>query len=229
MLMDCRSLALSSVPLPTGTAIVIADTGKRRGLVDSAYNERRFQCEAAAKALGVSHLRDVDLHGLRGALARDAIDRDTYRRAKHVVAENGRTEAAAAACRANDPIALGRLMDESHLDLRDDFEVTCDELDRMTALARALPGCYGARMTGAGFGGCAVALVDADQADAFAEQLLARYQQEFAHAASVFVCGRCRRCRTAAGIGLAKYWAGCVHLAPGPEAKKIMQGFPCSR
>ena len=78
-------------------------------------------------------------------------------------------------------------MDESHLDLRDDFEVTCDELDRMTALARALPGCFGARMTGAGFGGCAVALIAAEQAEAFAEQLLAQYQQEFAHAASVFV------------------------------------------
>ena len=110
MLMDCRTLALGFAPLPTGTAVVIADTGKRRGLVDSAYimsavrsaklRLQRFRCRICVMLTCA----------LRGALARGAIDRDTYRRAQHVVAENGRTEAAAAACRANDPV-LGRLMD----------------------------------------------------------------------------------------------------------------------
>ncbi len=179
VLMDCRDLSLVPVPLPPEAAIVIADTGKRRGLVDSAYNERRSQCETGAAGLGVSHLRDVDLHALRRAVAAGAIDDATFRRSAHVVAENGRTRAAAACLQAGDLSACGALMDASHDDLRARFEVTCPELDAMAGIGRELDGCYGSRMTGAGFGGCTVHLVRAERADAFANGLLAAYRHRF--------------------------------------------------
>lgn len=179
MLMDCRTLALTPAPLPMGVSVVIADTGKRRGLVDSAYNERRAQCEAGAKALGVSHLRDVSLHGLWQAVQAGTLDATAKRRCEHVVAENGRTIAAFACLKAGDAVALGELMDQSHADLRDKFEVTCAELDGMVAIARALPGCLGSRMTGAGFGGCTVSLVRSEHAATFAAELERRYTSAF--------------------------------------------------
>jgi len=175
MLMDCRTLALTPAPLPDGVAVVISDTGRRRGLVDSAYNERRRQCEAGAKALRVSHLRDVSLHGLWQARQAGTLDAASLRRCEHVVAENGRTQAAFACLRAGDAVALGQLMDQSHADLRDKFEVSCRELDTMVAIARGLPGCLGSRMTGAGFGGCAVSLVQSSATAAFTERLAAGY------------------------------------------------------
>ena len=128
MLMDCRSLSLTPAPLPEGVSVVIADTGKRRGLVDSAYNERRAQCEAGAAAVGVSHLRDADLHQLRAAWEQGTIDELTYRRCAFVVMENGRTRAAAACLQHQDLEAFGALMDQSHAGLRDWFEVTCPNL-----------------------------------------------------------------------------------------------------
>ncbi|GDY13832.1 galactokinase [Planctomycetota bacterium] len=177
MLMDCRSLALTPAPLPAGVAVVIADTGKRRGLVDSAYNERRAQCEAGAKALGVSHLRDATLHGLWQAAKAGRLDALALARCQHVVAENGRTQAAFACLRAGDAEALGQLMDQSHADLRDRFEVTCPELDDLVAIARSLPGCLGSRMTGAGFGGCTVSLVSLPAVAGFTASLGLKYRQ----------------------------------------------------
>jgi len=179
MLMDCRTLELTPAPLPGAVAVVIADTGKRRGLVDSAYNERRSQCEAGAKALGVSHLRDVSLHGLWQARQAGTIDAQTLRRCEHVVAENGRTQAAFACLRSGDAVALGALMDQSHADLRDKFEVSCPELDVMVALARRLPGCLGSRMTGAGFGGCTVSLVGIDRCAEFTRRLGEEYRAAY--------------------------------------------------
>lgn len=196
MLMDCRTLELTPAPLPAGVAVVIADTGKRRGLVDSAYNERRAQCEAGAKALGVSHLRDVSLHGLWQASQAGSLDALARARCEHVVAENGRTQAAYACLRAGDAVALGQLMDQSHADLRDKFEVTGPELDTMVAIARALPGCLGSRMTGAGFGGCTVSLVRDDAIAAFVPALERAYAAAFpALTAAVYVT------RPAAGAG----------------------------
>jgi galactokinase len=174
-LMDCRSLTLTPAPLPAGCSIVIADTGKRRGLVDSAYNERRAQCEAGARALDVSHLRDVTMHGLWQASQAGRLDALARRRCEHVVAEDGRTLAAFACLRAGDAIAFGELMDQSHADLRDKFEVTCPELDTMVAIARSQPGCLGSRMTGAGFGGCTVSLVRDEAVAAFVPALTAAY------------------------------------------------------
>jgi galactokinase len=195
-LMDCRTLTLTPAPLPAGCSIVIADTGKRRGLVDSAYNERRAQCEAGAKALGVSHLRDVTMHGLWQATQAGRLDALARRRCEHVVAEDGRTLAACACLRAGDAVAFGELMDQSHADLRDKFEVTCAELDGMVAIARSLPGCLGSRMTGAGFGGCTVSLVREAQVAGFAAELERRYRQRHpAMQPAVYVTG------AAAGAG----------------------------
>ncbi|TVR11234.1 MAG: galactokinase [Planctomycetota bacterium] len=187
MLMDCRSLELQHVPMGDDVAVVIADTGKRRGLVDSAYNERRSQCEMGARALAVSHLRDVTMQGLMMAHDQGALDTLAKQRCEHVVAENGRTRAAAACMRAGDSDALGLLMDQSHADLRDKFAVTCPELDHMVAVARSLPGCLGARMTGAGFGGCTVSLVQRDAAEDFVPALLAGYAQYSPLPAAVYV------------------------------------------
>jgi galactokinase len=166
VLIDCRSLETSPVPLPIGTVAVILDTATRRELVTSAYNERRQQCEIAAGHFGVKALRDVTFEQLLGA--QDALDPLVFRRARHVVTENARTLAAADAMRADDAMEMGRLMDESHVSMRDDFEITNQALNTMVEIARAQPGCFGARMTGGGFGGCAVALVAAEQAEAFA-------------------------------------------------------------
>jgi len=187
MLMDCRTCGLSPVPLPPGVSVVIADTGRRRGLVDSAYNERRAQCEAGAAALGVSHLRDVTLHGLREAADAGAIDGDTLRRCQHIVAENDRTVAAAACLRAGDAVAFGGLMDASHEDLRSRFEVSCRELDDMVAIARRQPGCLGSRMTGAGFGGCSVSLVRDEAVAAFVPALERGYRQRHDLPVAVYV------------------------------------------
>ncbi len=195
MLMDCRTLALTPAPLPAGVSVVIADTGKRRGLVDSAYNERRAGCEAGAKALGVSHLRDVTLHGLWTASQEGKLAALARQRCEHVVAENGRTQAAFAALKAGDAVAFGALMDQSHADLRDKFEVTCPELDTMVAIARALPGCLGSRMTGAGFGGCTVSLVRDEAVAAFVPALTSAYKARFDLPVAVYVT------RAAAGAG----------------------------
>ncbi|MFW5858842.1 MAG: galactokinase [Planctomycetota bacterium] len=189
MLMDCRSLALSPAPLPAGVRVVIADTGRRRGLVDSAYNERRSQCEAGARALGVSHLRDIDLHALHRARVEGLLDELSARRCEHVVAENGRTLAAAACLHAGNAVALGQLMDQSHADLRDRFAVTCPELDDMVTIARGLPGCLGSRMTGAGFGGSTVSLVLEEEVERFIAALIPAYRQRHELPAEAFATG----------------------------------------
>lgn len=189
MLMDCRTLELIPAPLPKGVSVVIADTGKRRGLVDSAYNERRAQCEAGAAALSVSHLRDVTLHGLWQATKAGKLTETAKRRCEHVIAENGRTQAAYACLKAGDAVAFGQLMDQSHADLRDKFEVTCAELDDMVAIARSLPGCLGSRMTGAGFGGCTVSLVRDETVKTFVPALTDRYKALHDLPVAVYVTG----------------------------------------
>ncbi len=175
LLIDCRDLSTDAVPLPPGTRVVILDTGTRRGLVGSAYNERRAQVDAAAKALDVEVLRDVDPSTLE-ARAHE-LEPTVRKRARHVVRENARVLRAADAMRRGDAGAMGRLMDESHASLRDDFEVSGPALDAMTEIAQAQDGCYGARMTGAGFAGCCVALVAEDAVDAFVTEVDARYRE----------------------------------------------------
>lgn len=187
VLIDCRSLDLAPAPLPEGTVVVILDTATRRELVTSAYNERRAQCEAAAAHFGVRVLRDVTLDQLNAAQA--ALDPVVFRRARHIVSENARTVEAKHAMDAGDAAELGRLMRGSHASLRDDFEVTNAALNAIVAIADAQPGCFGARMTGAGFGGCAVALVREDAAQAFSEAVSAAYMAETGLNPAIYVTG----------------------------------------
>ncbi len=186
LLIDCRSLDTRPVPLPPGVAVVILDTMTRRGLVESAYNERRAQCEAAAAFFGVPALRDVDWATFQ-ARAGD-LDPVVARRARHVISENERTLAAAEALRQGEAAAMGRLMNAGHASLRDDFEVSRAEMDVMVELAQARPACFGARMTGGGFGGAAVALVEADGVEAFVTAVSGAYQQATGLEPQVTVC-----------------------------------------
>lgn len=186
LLIDCRSLETRSVAIPDSVAVVVLDTGTRRGLVDSAYNERRSQCEQAAHFFGVPALRDVDLSTFQSREAE--LDPITRRRARHVITENARTLAAADLLERGDVAGVGRLMDESHVSLRDDFEVSRPELDTMVQLAQREIGCFGARMTGAGFGGCAVALVERAGASVFARHVAEAYTQAVGLRPAVYVC-----------------------------------------
>jgi galactokinase len=192
LLIDCRSLALRPVPLPATAAILVLDTSTRRGLLDSAYNERRQQCADAARALGVGALRDAD----EGSLTRARLEATTLRRARHVLSENARTQRAASALAAGDLPRVGVLMRESHRSLRDDFEVSSPALDAMADCAEEDPDCYGARMTGAGFAGCVVALVEAAAAEAGAERIARRFAARTGLTPASYVC------RASAGASL---------------------------
>ncbi len=174
LMIDCRDLSTEAIPLPLGTAIIIMDTMTRHSHTDSGYNERRASCEKAAAYFGVSHLRDVQLEQLQAA--QDKLDEITYRRARHVITENQRVLDSAQAMKAGDASTLGTLMNESHISMRDDFEITNEALDIMAEIAQTQPGSYGARMTGGGFGGCAVALVQADKAEEIATVVSHEYE-----------------------------------------------------
>lgn len=185
LLIDCRSLETMPAPLPAKTSIVILDTGTRRGLVDSAYNERRRQCEAAARHFGLAALRDIDLATF--AKRAEELEPLIRRRARHVISENERTLQARDAMLAGDAEALGKLMIASHTSLRDDFEVSSPALDAIVDCANADPSCYGARMTGAGFGGCAVALVRTADAGDFVRRVGAAYQSATGNRPALYV------------------------------------------
>jgi galactokinase len=186
LLIDCRTLELTPAPMPDGVVAVVMDTGTRRGLVHSAYNERREQCESAAQHFGVKALRDVSVDQF--ASRADELDELTRKRARHVVTENARTLAAYEAMTAGDARILGALMDASHESLRDDFEVSTDALNTMVTIAHRHPGCLGARMTGAGFGGCAVALVKAEAADDFTGWVAPQYETATGNKPSLYIC-----------------------------------------
>jgi len=183
LFLDCRSHEYELVPVAfAGAHFVVANTGVTRGLSASKYNERVAECNEAVTALKATtgnsgtHLRDFAARDLENA--KTSMTDVVYRRARHVITEDVRTQAACEAMRAGDATTLGELMTASDLSLKNDYEVTCPELDAMTAIARSLPGCYGSRMTGAGFGGCTVSLVDVAATDAFVTELLARYKRE---------------------------------------------------
>lgn len=183
---DCRSLDYEAVGLPPEAAVVVLDTATQRGLVDSAYNQRRSQCDAGAAHFGVPKLRDVTPE--MAAAGMGGLDEEIQRRVRHVVSENHRALESVAAMRAGDAVRLGAIMQASHGSLRDDFEVSCPALDQMVASALACEGCYGARMTGAGFGGCAVALVGADRLAAFITEVSRRYSQASGLTPRIYPC-----------------------------------------
>jgi galactokinase len=174
LLIDCRSLALRPVPFPRSLRVVVLDSAVPRELADSEYNARRAQCEQAASALGVAALRDADPEMLERH--RQRLDEVVYRRARHVVTENARVLAAAAALEAGRVAELGPLFAAAHRSMAEDYEASIPELDLLVSLAVETGGVRAARLTGAGFGGCTVNLVEVDRAEAAAAEILDRYQ-----------------------------------------------------
>lgn len=186
LLIDCRDLVLKHCPLPENTSIVILDTSTRRGLIDSAYNERRTQCFNAADTMQIALLRDADEQLLRKY--HDQLSPLPYQRAKHIIHENKRVLRAAAAMENNMGMELGRLMYESHTSLRDDFEVSGDALNVMVECAMENNACLGARMTGAGFAGCAVALVEKGGEELFIEEVGTSFKNKMGMEPQLYVC-----------------------------------------
>ena len=188
LLIDCRNLHTRFVPLPTSATVVVLDTNTRRGLVNSEYNKRRQQCEIAAAYLGVQSLRDMNLQDFAPYESDDEFDELAKKRARHVITENARVLQAIEAMQQDDPQALGRLMNESHISMRDDFEITNNALNAIVECAQSYPRCYGARMTGGGFGGCAVALVDSDSVPQFVDYVSLCYTNKTNRRADIYLC-----------------------------------------
>jgi galactokinase len=185
LLLDCRSRTVQLTPLADPDILVlIVNSNVKHALTDGGYAARRRQCEDAARLLGVPALRDVTLEQLERARGR--VDDLLYRRARHVVSENARTLQTADALRRGDWDRVGRLMLASHASLRDDFQVSCDELNVLVKLATEA-GAIGSRMTGGGFGGCTVTLVRRPSLDAVSRHISDGYLRETGRAASVFV------------------------------------------
>lgn len=188
---DTRSLEYRPLPLPHGTAIVIADSGVRRTLATSAYNERRQACEEAVRLLGkykpgLQSLRDITSVELAAyALELPEIPR---KRAEHVTKEILRVEQAVSALEHQDARQLGALMYSTHRSLRDLYEVSCPELDLLVQITRDIPGCYGARLTGAGFGGCTVNLVEREAVASFTRLLHDEYLRQTGRDTPIYVC-----------------------------------------
>jgi len=191
LLLDCRTLETELAPLPEGVAIVVADTGVRRQLASSEYNARRAQCKQAVQILSqhlpsARALRDVSIDDLQRLKAH--LPESVYRRARHVIGEDRRVLQAAEALKRGDTATVGALMKESHASLGEDYEVSSPELDTLAEAAWEMDGCYGARLTGAGFGGCIVALVADEAVSALEAQLAATYEAAFGRRLDVCAC-----------------------------------------
>ena len=186
LLIDCRDLGYRALPIPAGVLIIIVDSGVHRGLVDMEYNARRLECESAAAHFGVRALRDVSLKAFK--IRAHELAPTAYRRARHVITENDRTVSAAEALEVGDLKAIGQRMVASHASLRDDFEVSCPELNQLVEIALGVKGVYGARLTGAGFGGSMVALVQPEAAAALTAAISKRYGPVSGRQATVYVC-----------------------------------------
>lgn len=192
LLLDCYSLEWQTALLPENVAIVIADTSVRRSLANSsAYNDRRTACEEAVQLLKeklpeIQSLRDVSVENFDRFSS--VLSDEVARRASHVVHEIERTKVGFDLLKNGNILAFGKLMNECHTSLKDLYEVSCPELDIMVAIGQALPGCYGARLTGAGFGGCTVNLVVRDAAAAFADALATGYEQQTGRHPEIYIC-----------------------------------------
>jgi galactokinase len=191
LFLNCDTLDYERVPLKLdGMKIVIANTNKRRGLADSKYNERRSQCESAVEAIrkerNIRYLSDLNLDEF-SALSHLIADETELRRARHVITENNRTLTAIEALNQGNVASFGQLMNQSHDSLRDDYEVTGKELDTLVEEARKIKGTIGSRMTGAGFGGCTVSIVEEDQVESFIREVGARYKERTGLKADFYV------------------------------------------
>jgi len=190
LLLDCRSLVRGAVNLPSGLKIVVVNTGVRHSLASTEYNQRRAECEEGVRLLSASlpnirALRDLTPETLAPFLP--GLPPTVAKRCRHVVSENARVGQAIKAMAANDLQKLKLLMANSHFSLRDDYQVSCPELDVLVDLALPIPICHGARMTGGGFGGCTVNLVEAASVPAFSEAIALDYQKRTGLAAEVHV------------------------------------------
>ncbi|MEI9598408.1 galactokinase [Moellerella wisconsensis] len=187
LLIDCRSLETSSVIIPKDLVVMIINSNKKRGLVDSEYNTRRLQCEEAARILGIKALRDItEDEFVQKASQLDSL---VAKRARHVISENARTLAAAKALTDNNLPLLSQLMQQSHISMRDDFEITVQEIDTLVDIVKAvLADEGGVRMTGGGFGGCIVALMKQDKVDSVIEAIDANYHTATGLQAEIYVC-----------------------------------------
>jgi len=197
LLLDCRSLEYELLPLPEDVRLVICNTMVRHQLAGSEYNKRRSECEEGVRHLAralpeMRALRDVSLADLEshGRELPEAV----YRRCRHVISENARVLQAKAALENRNLSEFGQLMNESHRSLRDDYEVSCEELDLMVELAREAHGVFGARMTGGGFGGCTINLVKAELCVDFTDSVAREYERSTGVAPEIYVS------RTAAGV-----------------------------
>ncbi len=194
LMIDCRSLEVKPVPVPDNAAIMIFNSNVTRGLVDSAYNVRREQCEAAARHFGIPALRDLDLATLEARAGE--LDPVVLRRARHVATEDDRVLAAADALQAGDLERLGELMAASHASMRDDFEITVPAIDNLVDIVKNVIGTQGGvRMTGGGFGGCVVAVVPHALVDASRAAVEREYRSPDGKPATIYVC------KPAAGAG----------------------------
>ena len=187
MLLDCRSLETQAVAMPEGASVVIINSNKKRGLVDSEYNARREQCEQAAQVLGVTALRDATMTMLQDK--QGELEPTVFKRARHVITENARTQEAATALASNDMKRMGELMAQSHISMRDDFAITVREIDLLVEMVKQVIGEQGGvRMTGGGFGGCIMALVPTHLVDDVRLQVNTHYQAQTGLEASIYVC-----------------------------------------
>jgi galactokinase len=189
--LDCRSLEYQLLPLPRDARLVISNTMVRHSVAHGEYNQRRAECEAGVKAMAkllpnVKALRDVKYPEFLSVS--DQLPETIMRRCRHVVSENERVLQAGVALESGNLKQFGALMRQSHESLRDDFQVSCPELDLMVELGSQVPGVYGARMTGGGFGGCTVNLVREDSVDAFVTTVVAGYEKATGHKPEIYVC-----------------------------------------
>jgi galactokinase len=191
LLLDCRSLDFRLLPLPDNVRLIICNTMVKHALASSAYNERRAQCEAGVEYMAkflpnITALRDVTIEQLEEH--GDGLEDVVYRRCRHVITENARVLSAGDALERGDLERFGELMGESHQSLRDDYEVSSEELDLMVEIAKKIEGVYGARMTGGGFGGCTVNLVADTRVEEFKERVFREYESRTTLRPEIYVC-----------------------------------------
>ncbi len=207
LMIDCRSLDYRAVPLKLsdrGCSIVITNSGVRRGLVDSEYNARRAECAEGVKRLSeltgrkLNSLRDIEIDEFETHAGK--LPQKVVQRCRHVISENKRVLDAVSALESADLKTFGRLMNESHGSLRDDFEVSCSEVDQLVELSQKHPGVLGARMTGAGFGGCTVAIMSNDAVEAFRNSVIPQYEKQTGRTAEIYVCASTAGAQLVTGV-----------------------------
>lgn len=191
LMLDCRSLEYRLLPIPAHVRLVICNSMVKHEHAGGQYNVRRAEVEEGTRILNrydptILALRDADEEQL--IACRKLMPENVFRRCRHIITENRRVELAAAALDRSDLTAFGDLMAEAHRSFRDDFQASCEELDTLVKIAGKLPGCYGARITGGGFGGCSINLVEESQAKAFAEEIRTRYRATNGIDADIYLC-----------------------------------------